>query len=170
MARELMVGCGRCRYKRMGVQGGDKWSNLLTLDSNPKHRPDVVWNLENLPLPFPDDSFDEIHAYHVLEHCGRQGDAAFFFAQFAEFWRLLKPGGYFFGIVPSMGSLWLWGDPSHTRAIAPAALVFLSQDGYRQVGTTQMSDFRDIYHADLATMEANDNGDEFRFILQAKKG
>jgi hypothetical protein len=38
----------------------------LDLDPNTKPAPMVLWDLRDLPLPFPDNSFDEIHAYEVL--------------------------------------------------------------------------------------------------------
>ena len=149
----------------------DKWhffDNLTTLDYNEDHKPDVVWDLMNLPLPFEDHKFDEIHAYEVLEHLGQQGDYKLFFAQFSEFWRLLKPKGYFFATCPSRNSVWALGDPSHTRIIQLEQLVFLSQEQYRiQVGKTPMSDFRNIYKADFETVFQEDDGETIRFVLQA---
>ena len=123
----------------------------------------------NLPLPFPDDSADEIHAYEVLEHCGTQGDYKFFFAQWSDFWRVLKPAGVFLGTVPLPTSVWAWGDPSHTRVIPKESFVFLSQPQYCQVGKTAMSDFRSIYKADFDIIHLHENGDVLEFALQAVK-
>jgi SAM-dependent methyltransferase len=168
MKSELLIGCGSDHRKRMTA---DKWhffDNLTTLDYNEDHKPDVVWDLMNLPLPFEDHKFDEIHAYEVLEHLGQQGDYKLFFAQFSEFWRLLKPKGYFFATCPSRNSVWALGDPSHTRIIQLEQLVFLSQEQYRiQVGKTPMSDFRNIYKADFETVFQEDDGETIRFVLQA---
>lgn len=145
---ELLIGCGSRREKLLGRSPA--WTNLVTLDIEARHKPDVVHDLESLPLPFPDDSMDEIHAYDVLEHTGRQGDWRFFFAQWSDFWRILKPGGLFLGIVPLPMSRWAWGDPSHTRVLSPEALTFLDQAEYdKQIGTTPMSDFRSVYRADF---------------------
>lgn len=119
----------------------------------------------------PADSFDEIHAYEVLEHCGEQGHFKLFFAQFREFWRVLKPGGYFCATVPDWRSVWAWGDPSHTRVINEGTLVFLSQEQYRtQVGNTAMSDFRALLSpADFEIVGARTRGEQFEFVLRAIK-
>lgn len=121
------------------------------------------------------DYWDEIHAYQVLEHLGQQGDFHALFAQFAEIWRLLKPGGYFVGEVPSRRSEGLWGDPGHRRVIYPLTLVFLDQTQYTlqcdgpERARTPMADYRDCYRADFTTVQKHDNGENFAFVLQAVK-
>jgi SAM-dependent methyltransferase len=170
---ELLIGCGSTRDRRL-PPGRRGWKKLVTLDHNADHGPDVVHDLELLPYPFEDDTFEEVHAYEVLEHLGRQGDWRAFFAQFSELWRILKPGGYLAATCPSWRSLWAWGDPSHTRIISSGSLVFLDQEQYRiQVGKTVMSDFRFCYKADfrpmLVNMKGEESGEGFSFILQAVK-
>lgn len=133
-----------------------EWTNLVTLDYNADHNPDVIWDLNRRPLPFDDDSFDECHAYEVLEHLGRQGDYHAFFEEWSEWWRILKPGGLFFATCPHWSSKWAWGDPSHTRIVSVDSLIFLNQPAYTaQVGKTPMSDFRHIYKADFDIIHAH---------------
>jgi hypothetical protein len=115
------------------------------------------------------DVADEIHAYEVLEHCGSQGDYKFFFRQFSDFWRVLKPGGVLLGTVPLPTSVWAWGDPSHTRVIPKESFTFLVQPSYSQVGKTAMSDFRSIYKADFDIIHLHENGDVLEFALRAVK-
>lgn len=167
---ELLIGCGSKRVKQLSINGYPAWNDLVTLDINRDHNPDVVHDLNELPLPFEDNSSDEIHAYEVLEHCGRQGDYKFFFDQWSDFWRILKPGGHFFATVPSPKSVWAFGDPSHTRVLPLECLTFLSQKEYeRQVGITSMSDFRYLYKADFEIVHAADDGVTAAFILKAIK-
>ena len=170
MKKELLIGCGATRDKRLSVDGTQKWSSLTTLDCNAEHKPDHVWDLMQGNLPFADNSFDEIHAYEVLEHTGAQGDYRFFFRQFSDFWRELKPGGFLMATCPSRHSAWAWGDPSHTRILQKENLVFLSQAEYRkQIGITPMSDFRNIYNADFEPVFIHEDADVFQFVLRALK-
>lgn len=170
---ELLLGCGNTRKKQIVWPGQpQEWTSLVTLDIDPHAGADVLHDLNDLPLPFAEDTFDEIHAYEVLEHFGRQGDWKAFLAFFQEAWRVAKPGALFCASVPMWNSEWAWGDPGHTRVITRGSLVFLSQAEYeRQVGVTPMTDYRALYSADweiLDTAELNDAGRLF-FILKAIK-
>ncbi len=180
--RELLIGCGHSRDKRLdvGADQGKAWRGLVeTLDNNPDCRPDIYWDLEHVPWcnhgqygmePMEDSIYDEIHAYEVLEHLGRQGDFVAFFRTFSEIWRVLKPGGHLAATVPSRYSVWLWGDPGHTRALLPVHLTFLDQTEYtRQLGKTPMSDYRYVYAADFETVHSYDDHNTHQFILRAVK-
>jgi predicted SAM-dependent methyltransferase len=128
----------------------------------------VLHDLEKLPLPFEANSFDEIHAYEVCEHVtGQQGDEVAFFAFFTEMARILKPNGVFFATVPR--GPWVWADPSHKREITINTLTFLSQDAYKQVGETCMSDYRNIYKADFDRVWATEIDAQTRFVLRVNK-
>lgn len=171
----LLLGAGRNHKKRISApEGPFEWSNLVTLDHNEDTDPTVLWDMERLPLPFSDNVFDEVHAYEVLEHTGQQGDFRFFFQQFADLWRILKPNGYVMATVPMWDSPWAWGDPSHKRVITDGSLVFLNQQEYiNQIDTpdqqTAMTDFRRWWQADFDCVAATRSEHQFQFVLQAIK-
>jgi SAM-dependent methyltransferase len=169
--RELLLGCGNSRKKQVcPVDSPREFQNLTTLDIDADCGADVTHDLSVLPYPFADDEFDEIHAYEVLEHCGRQGDVAFFFGQFAELHRILKPGGFLIGSCPLPDSPWAWGDPGHTRVIGKESLIFLSQHTYgEQVGRTPMADYRGIWKRDFHTVFIHEDKDRWAFVLKAVK-
>jgi hypothetical protein len=188
--RELLIGCGYDRSKkiepRLCVKGSDvpmeqryQWQNLETMDQEPATNPRYVWDLNQVPwcatlefqsITLKDSRYDEIHAYEVLEHLGRQGDYRAFFGVFEEIWRLLKPGGLLAATVPSRYSEWAWGDPGHTRLIPPCQLVFLNQEAYRdQAGKTTMSEYRQHYTGDFNTLHSSDDHKTHIFVLQAIK-
>ena len=168
---ELLLGAGSSRDKRIVVPGRPKeWTDLKTVDNVATHGTDVVWDLNETPWPFEDDQFDEVHAYEILEHLGRQGDAASFFQTFGEIWRVLKPKGILCATVPDYKSMWAWGDPSHTRIINAGSLVFLDQAEYqKQIGVTAMSDFRSIWKGDFERIGQQVKGENFIFCLEAQK-
>lgn len=170
MKRELLIGCGSNNKKIIHPPGQEDWNCLVRLDNNPDHAPDVLWDLMNLPLPFDSDYFSEIHAYEVLEHTGTQGDYKFFFNQFSEFHRILRPGGRFHATVPLPTSPWALGDPSHTRIFPKEWLTFLRQKSYQeQVGKTSLSDFRYIYKADFEPIYIHEQNGTLYFIIEARK-
>ena len=108
---ELLLGAGNSTEKKMYLLEKE-WTDLTTLDLQDA---DICHDLDVLPYPIEDASFDEIHAYEVLEHTGTQGDFRFFFAQFNEFHRILKDKGVMYISVPNYSSIWAFGDPGHRR-------------------------------------------------------
>ena len=167
--RELLIGCGNARSKQVRPTGED-WHLLTTLDVDPNCGAHDIHDLESLPLPYPDETFDEIHAYSVLEHIGSQGDWRFFFAQWSDFWRLLKPNGIVCGLMPAPNSIWVWGDPGHTKFIPPNTFTFLDQAQYtEQVGKTAMTDYRHAYKADFSQVYGKVMNAEYCFMMQAIK-
>jgi len=166
---ELLLGCGSNRERKIDLTGSGQWSDLVTLDINNDHNPDVVHDIASVPLPFADDTFDEIHAYEVMEHVGQQGDWRFFFDQWSDIWRILKPGGMFFGTSPALSSRWLWGDPGHTRIVSAESLTYLHQPAYEQVGTSPMTDYRFCYQADFDPVHLSEESGAFIYILRAVK-
>lgn len=149
----LLLGCGNSRTKKVALPGAASWTgDLITLDMNPNCGADFVHDLEVRPLPFKDEQFDELAAYDVLEHIGRQGDWKGFFEEFAEYWRILKPGGLF-GIIVPYGNDW-HADPGHVRFFAPWWFRFLEQDWYaRELAKGQpVTDYRWFWKRDFETL------------------
>lgn len=166
---ELLIGCGNDRRKRHWFDR-EEWTDLVTIDHDPNCGADILHDLEQTPWPLDDDRFDEVHAYEVLEHLGRQGDYSAFFAHFGEIYRILKPGGTVFATCPSWQSIWAWGDPSHTRIISQASIAFLNREAYeKQVGRTPMTDFRWLWKGDFEPLHVEDNGSKFVFAMKAHK-
>jgi SAM-dependent methyltransferase len=170
---QLLLGCGRSRKKKLALTGREAWDGLVTVDINPDVGADVVHDLRDLPLPFADNSASEIHLYDVLEHTRQQGDWLGFFAEFTEFWRILRPGGHLFATTPMWNREWAWGDPGHSRVIQPETLTFLSQRLYaaRLDGEIESNctDYRHWWKGDFEAVHAHDHGTVFSFVLQAIK-
>lgn len=167
---ELLLGAGSNHARRMSLPGQDGWSGLITLDLNKDHKPDVVHDLNVRPWPFVSNTFDECHAYDVMEHLSQQGDYEGFFAEWSEVWRILKPGGLFFGMSPHWASKWAWGDPGHRRVYGPECVSYLSQPVYdKQVGVTAITDYRFVYRADFDIEHSQVADGYFTWVLRAVK-
>jgi len=156
---ELLIGAGHDRAKRIWLQDDSKFKNLVTLDINPDVKPSVIFDLELITLPFKANLFNEIHAYEVLEHVGKQGDWRFFFAQFDEFARVLVPNGTMFITSPAADSSWVWGDPGHTRFMGLEVYTFLDRNQYEiQLGKTPMTDYRRYFTSNWKIVAVRKDG------------
>lgn len=156
--RELLIG-GRQKVKVLGRKHFRSFQECTHLGE---------W--DGGTLCFEANYFDEVHAYHQLQRMGNQGDAAALFATFSELWRVLKPNGVLCLSLPSPFSDWIWGDPGHTRAITMQTITYLQQPEYdKQLLTTAMVDYREIYTADFEPEFLQDDARELRVILRAVK-
>jgi len=167
--RGLLVGAGSRIGFPLYPVGLAEPDELVRLDVNPAHNPDVVWDMEKTPWPLESYSFDVVGAFEILEHLGRQGDEVSFFSHFYEIWRILKSGGVLVGTCPSYKSMWAWGDPSHKRVITSGSMTFLDQSKYSEVGVTPMSDFRHLWKGDFVAEHVKEGDDFLEFGLRAVK-
>jgi len=100
----LNLGCGS--FKKPG---------FLNVDMVPEVEPDLILDLDSLPYPFPDNHFELIEAFHVLEHLQDP------FQAIAEMYRIAKPGGQnshpsaalLSRFYPSRSQTWIWCQLSH---------------------------------------------------------
>lgn len=83
ICKKLHLGCGE--IKKEGYINVD-WKESL--------KPDIVHDLNKLPYPFEDSSFEAIEAVHILEHLNKP------FETMKELHRLLKHGGKLLIKVP----------------------------------------------------------------------
>ncbi|KAF0243288.1 MAG: type 11 [Planctomycetota bacterium] len=125
----LDLACGQS--PREGFEGVDIWPGA-------KHQ----LNLLRFPWPWADNSVDELHCSHFVEHIPMayltpQGDLSpvpttpadkdLFFAFFDECWRILKPGGLMTVIVPALRSNRAFQDPTHRRFLPAEAFLYLNR-------------------------------------------
>jgi SAM-dependent methyltransferase len=104
--RKLNLGCG--------YDIRDGWVNL---DASPLSGVDVIHDIEDLPLPFDDDSFDEVLAKDVLEHIE-------YVDTLRDLYRILKVGGKLTIQVPHFTSADNFIDPTHKRLFSAQTFDF----------------------------------------------
>ena len=152
MKKYLILGCGTLIEKRISVPPfgdhpgspeKDFIGQTTTVDHLPAVNADICADLNDLPYDWVgDEEYDEIHAYEILEHCGTQGDADFFFGQFNEFWRILKPNGLMMLSVPMWTNSIAFGVPDHKRVMPACLFQFLFESYYDNLGNPGFGDYR----------------------------
>ena len=96
------------QIKKLNLGAGeDRREGYINVDWNDLAKPDVNHDLNKLPYPFDDNTFDEIFASHILEHLDKP------FLIMKEFHRLLKPGGKLILKVPHFSRGFTQAEHSH---------------------------------------------------------
>jgi len=130
MELKLDLGCGQ--NPKEGFDGVDLYA------PNAKYKVDLF----KFPYPFEDNSVDEIHCSHFVEHlpcreveardiavdlleATRFRNQDFFFAFFDECYRVLKPEGTMFVAVPFGRNTRAFQDPTHRRFIMAETFGYL---------------------------------------------
>lgn len=94
--------------KRLNLGAGEqKMAGTVTLDSNPRVKPDIVHDLDVFPWLLGDNEFDEVYCFDVLEHLENVVGAM------EEIHRILKPGGTVMITTPHFSCRNAFTDPTH---------------------------------------------------------
>ena len=105
--------------------GFDKRAGFVNADRFPLCRPDVLFDIDQAPWPWRDNSFGYILLKHVLEHVG--ADFSTFSDVLRELYRVAAPGGTIEIHVPDYRHESWWADPTHVRAFTPLTFQMLSK-------------------------------------------
>lgn len=83
--------------------------------------PDLVHNLEVVPYPFPDNRFELIAAYDVVEHVTN------ITGFMSEIWRIGKPGATVEFTTPHFSCRNSFTDPTHVRHMSTASMDYFTK-------------------------------------------
>lgn len=106
----LDIGCGR--HKMAGAIGVDK---------NPKTDADIIHDLNNFPYPFPDNQFDLIVGYQVIEHLEDV------LAVMKELHRIAKPGAIIRLDTPHYSDVSSFRDPTHRHHFTCESFIYFTE-------------------------------------------
>lgn len=136
---KLDLACGQSKK-------GEEWIGVDVADLPGV---DLVHDLQKYPWPFEDESVDEIHCSHYIEHIPHddlrslleQSDSFEEFKKKAttekldgvikfinEIYRILKPGAKATIIAPYYMSTRAFGDPTHTRYFGDSSLYYFNEE------------------------------------------
>ncbi len=97
----------------------------------------MIADLDHFPFPFPDNSFREIRAIHVIEHVS---DVV---GTMEEFYRLLAPGGRAVIVTPHYTDFSSFCDPTHRWHLNSFSLRYFGDD-HGGFGYYSKARFREI--------------------------
>lgn len=109
--RILDVGCGI-----------KKAPGAIGIDRNPASAADVLCDLDCLPYPFRDDSFDGLQAIHVIEHVSDV------IRTMEEFHRLVRAGGRIRLVTPHYTDFSSFCDPTHRWHLNTFSFRYFGED------------------------------------------
>ncbi len=115
--QSLDVGCGQ--NKQPGAVG---------IDIAPLPGVDVVHDLNVYPYPLPDDNFDRVYCFSVLEHVDDV------MRTMAELHRLMKDGAELHISLPHYSHPKTYGDPTHRHFFSFRVVEYLSGAVYPYYG------------------------------------
>jgi len=112
--------------------GNDKKVGYINCDISKNVRPDLIVNLEKTPLPFKDNSVNEIVANHVLEHITN------FVPLMHEFHRICKKDAIIIIRTPFYSAWGQFNDPTHVRFFTPWTFSYFEKGNYsHEVGANR---------------------------------
>jgi SAM-dependent methyltransferase len=111
---KLDIGCGK--NKREGFHGVDQYA---------MEGVDTVLKIGKDAWPWEENSVDEAHSSHFIEHLNAQERTHFY----NELYRVLKPGAKASIIVPHWNSNRAYGDPTHQwPPVSEMSFYYLSKE------------------------------------------
>ena len=112
--------------------GDNKKKGFIGIDVAKTDSVDIVCDLNTYPWPFEDNSVDELHCSHYIEHIPHNvhnNDKRDGMIQFMdECYRILKPGGILTLVAPYGKSGRALGDPTHTRSIVEESFYYYNKE------------------------------------------
>jgi hypothetical protein len=116
---KLNLGCGH-----------RKLDGYVNADAVPDCQPDVVFDIEQTPWPWADNSVSDIFLSHVLEHVG--GAPQVYLNIIKEMWRVCADGALVHIIVPHHRHDNFYSDPTHVRPVTQLGLSLFDKQQCQQ--------------------------------------
>lgn len=108
---------------RLDIGGGENPNTgFVNIDMRDLPAVDIVWDIEDIPWPLPDNCVLVAACSHLVEHINPH---KFGFVRFMdELWRVMKPDGQVAIATPYAGSPGYWQDPTHVNPCNEATWAY----------------------------------------------
>lgn len=138
---KIDVGCGPNKI-------AEDW---IGIDQYKMKGVDIVMNIGADRFPFDDDTVDEVHCSHTLEHLTNWEDKYERVHLFNELYRIMKKGAKATFIIPHWNSMRYYGDPTHREPFSEFALWYLNKkDREAQLLHTDIKYNKNGYNCDFS--------------------
>jgi SAM-dependent methyltransferase len=117
--------------------GINKITDAIGIDSNPNSAADIIYDLNEFPYPFSENTFDKIYCIDVLEHLND------IIKVMEEIHRISNPGAEIFIRVPHFSSTHSYGDPTHKHYFNTQSFDYFT-GGFNQYGAYTDCKFKKI--------------------------
>jgi SAM-dependent methyltransferase len=107
---KLNIGCGDNVY-----------DGYINMDKVCLDNVDLVWDLEHTPLPFKDNSVQEIRAEHIMEHVSN------FMQLIEELYRICKPDAHIHILAPYYKYEGAFRDPTHKSFFTEHSFAYFQE-------------------------------------------
>lgn len=104
--------------------GSKKYPGSTGLDISADTDADIVHDLDVVPWPIEDDSFDQVLMQDVIEHVGDT------YPVMAELHRICRPGARIQMRTPHFSSVLAYSDPTHKHYFSTQAIAGLAEPGF----------------------------------------
>ena len=148
----LDLGCGKNRIQ--DPNGNTDWIGVDSIDFEGV---DQVVDLR-ITWPWEDNSIDEVHCSHMLEHLTGAERVHFF----NELYRVLKPGAPARIITPHWSHERAYGDPTHQWPPVCSWTYFYLDKNWRAVNAPHAGYTCDFLYSLMGTHDPNDQWVAFR--------
>lgn len=138
--------------------GPNKKEGFIGVDERAFPGVDVVCNLKVTPWPWEDNSVDEAHASHFVEHLDGVERISFF----NELYRVLKVGAKATIICPNWSHERAYGDPTHKWPPISTWMYFYLNKEWRDKNAPHADYTCDFDHQVSGTHDPNDGYVAFR--------
>ena len=126
-----MTDIGQLLQQKGGIRldlgcGENKEPGFVGMDSRSLPDVEIVWDVEDIPWPLPDESVVVLKASHLVEHIDPHGGGFLRFMD--EAWRVLQVGGQFAISCPHGASPGFLQDPTHCNALNEATWSYFTPE------------------------------------------
>jgi SAM-dependent methyltransferase len=135
------IGCGK-----------NKAEGFIGIDAIKFDNVDIVHDVRVIPWPAEDNSIDEVHSSHFLEHLTNNERVDFF----NELYRVMKPGATARIITPHWSNERAYGDPTHQWPPVTSWLYFYLHKEWRDVNAPHTGYTCNFDYNLVGTLDPND--------------